>query len=164
MPWGGSLEMEYYSVKFIWGDVICECHIYFDCSPHYSTSNWFKYLIVDCPHSWLQAVTEHTHTELPSVNQTTVSLTLCLYNTVAQSNIGDGASSAVWVWSVYRCMLEEALNWISFHWSVFGCHCYSRENASENLEIRKGCWKRNDCFLSQHRESFGWGSTVVLQL
>ena len=43
-------------------------------------------------------------------------------------------------------MLEEALNWISFHWSVFGCHWYSRENASKNLEKRKGYWKRNDIF------------------
>jgi len=44
-------------------------------------------------------------------------------------------------------MLEEALNWISFHWSPFGCHWYSRENASENLERRKGYWKRNDSFF-----------------
>jgi hypothetical protein len=148
--WGGILQCEIYFGWHCYWWIWC-LHVYSDSSLHYSTSSWVNHLSVDCPDSLPEGCqlgtccSEHTSYWVALCYSNIIPVRV-LVQSVTQSHIRDSIVGSLRMQSGMNCV-EEALNWFSFHWSMFGCHWYSRGNASEHLERRKWYWKRNDIFF-----------------
>jgi hypothetical protein len=143
--------VEYYSVKFIWGDIVIgEYDIYMYIQIAVRTTAQATDLSTECRlstqftrglSSWLQAVQNIHHAELPSVNQA-VSLSLCLYSTVAQSHTGDGIIGSLKMQNGMKCVemhVGRVIKFIQFPlkcvWlpQVFQRECYRESRKKEGI-------------------------------